>query len=102
MFVEYSTVRAADRSARAPAPRTRTPLEESLGALDVTLSPADASRIEEAAPASAVAGTRYDDRQMGALDSEPVEAGPCCRCLSSAPPSRRAVPLVARGLRAQS
>ncbi len=50
--------------------RTRTQLAESLGALDVTLSPEEIARIEEAVPASAVAGTRYDERQMRMLDSE--------------------------------
>jgi len=50
--------------------RTRRQLEESLGALAVTLSAADLARIEEALPASAVAGTRYDDHQMRVLDSE--------------------------------
>lgn len=50
--------------------RTRAQLSESLGGLDVRLSPADLARIEEAIPASAVAGTRYDERQMKMLDSE--------------------------------
>jgi aryl-alcohol dehydrogenase-like predicted oxidoreductase len=50
--------------------RTRTQLTESLGALQVTLSPAELSEIEEAVPASAVAGTRYDEQQMKMLDSE--------------------------------
>jgi aryl-alcohol dehydrogenase-like predicted oxidoreductase len=50
--------------------RTRPQLSESLGALQIFLSPADISRIEEAIPASAVAGTRYDDHQMRMLDSE--------------------------------
>jgi aryl-alcohol dehydrogenase-like predicted oxidoreductase len=50
--------------------RTRTQLAESLGALQVELSPADLARIEEAVPASAVAGTRYGAEQMRALDSE--------------------------------
>lgn len=50
--------------------RKRTQLEESLGALEVELSPADLARIEEAVPASAVAGTRYDSHQMRMLDSE--------------------------------
>ncbi|HXO22851.1 MAG TPA: aldo/keto reductase [Thermoanaerobaculia bacterium] len=50
--------------------RTRKQLAESLGALDVDLSPADLARIEEAVPAAAVAGTRYDERQMRILDSE--------------------------------
>lgn len=50
--------------------RTRAQLEESLGALAITLSPADVARIEEALPPSAVAGTRYDEHQMRILDSE--------------------------------
>jgi aryl-alcohol dehydrogenase-like predicted oxidoreductase len=50
--------------------RTRTQLEESLGALRVHLSPADLARIEEAIPPAAVAGTRYDAHQMKILDSE--------------------------------
>jgi len=50
--------------------RKRTQLAESLGALPITLTPADMTRIEEALPASAVAGTRYDEHQMRVLDSE--------------------------------
>ena len=50
--------------------RTRAQLAESLGALNVDLSPADVARIEEAVPASAVAGSRYDANQIRALDSE--------------------------------
>ena len=50
--------------------RTRAQLEESLGALRIVLSPAEVVRIEEAVPASAVAGTRYDEQQMRLLDSE--------------------------------
>jgi aryl-alcohol dehydrogenase-like predicted oxidoreductase len=50
--------------------RTRNQLDETLGALDVRLSPADLAHIEEAIPASAVAGTRYDEHQMKILDSE--------------------------------
>jgi len=50
--------------------RTRAQLSESLAALDVKLSPSEIARIEEAIPASAVAGTRYDEHQMRALDSE--------------------------------
>jgi aryl-alcohol dehydrogenase-like predicted oxidoreductase len=50
--------------------RTRTQLAESLGALQVQLSPTELAKIEDAIPASAVAGTRYDERQMRALDSE--------------------------------
>lgn len=50
--------------------RTRTQLAESLGALRVTLTPSDVERIESTVPASSVAGTRYDEHQMRALDSE--------------------------------
>jgi len=50
--------------------RKRTQLSESLAAIDVNLSAADLIRIEEAIPASAVAGTRYDAHQMKMLDSE--------------------------------
>jgi len=50
--------------------RTRTQLAESLGALQVTLTPADLALIEAAVPATAVAGSRYDERQMRILDSE--------------------------------
>jgi aryl-alcohol dehydrogenase-like predicted oxidoreductase len=50
--------------------RTRAQLAESLGALDVELSPEDVARIEAIVPASAVAGTRYDAHQMRMLDSE--------------------------------
>jgi len=54
--------------------RKRTQLSESLGALQITLLPADMDRIEAALPPSAVAGTRYDERQMRMLDSEREEA----------------------------
>src|ERR1035441_10317155 len=50
--------------------RTRTQFSESLEALQISLSPEDIGRIEEAIPASAVAGTRYDEHQMRMLDSE--------------------------------
>jgi aryl-alcohol dehydrogenase-like predicted oxidoreductase len=50
--------------------RTRKQLDESLGALDVTLSTADVARLEAEVPATAVAGTRYDGHQMRILDSE--------------------------------
>jgi aryl-alcohol dehydrogenase-like predicted oxidoreductase len=50
--------------------RTRKQLEESLGALEVNLSPEDLARIEETVPAEAVAGTRYAEPQMRMLDSE--------------------------------
>ena len=50
--------------------RTRAQLAEALGALDVVLEPSEVKRLEEAIPAEAVAGTRYDERQMRMLDSE--------------------------------
>jgi aryl-alcohol dehydrogenase-like predicted oxidoreductase len=50
--------------------RTRAQLAESLGALEIALSEDELRRIEEAVPADAIAGTRYDERQMTALDSE--------------------------------
>jgi aryl-alcohol dehydrogenase-like predicted oxidoreductase len=50
--------------------RTRVQLAESLGALEVELTAEDIARIERAVPASDVAGTRYDERQMQMLDSE--------------------------------
>lgn len=50
--------------------RTRLQLRESLGALEITLSPGEVARIEEAIPQSSVAGSRYDDHQMRDLDSE--------------------------------
>jgi len=50
--------------------RTRHQLAESLGALEIQLSAEDLARIEEVVPESAVAGTRYDERQMKMLDSE--------------------------------
>jgi aryl-alcohol dehydrogenase-like predicted oxidoreductase len=50
--------------------RTRAQLGEALGSLDVTLSAEEMTRLEAAVPASQVAGTRYDERQMRILDSE--------------------------------
>jgi len=50
--------------------RTRPQLAESLGALEIALSPAEIALIEDTVPASAVAGTRYDEHQMRVLDSE--------------------------------
>ncbi len=45
-------------------------LSEAVQALEITLTPEDAARIEAAVPAEAVAGTRYDAAQMAMLDSE--------------------------------
>jgi aryl-alcohol dehydrogenase-like predicted oxidoreductase len=50
--------------------RKRSQLEESLGALRIQLSAGDLAHIEEAIPASEVAGTRYGQQQMAMLDSE--------------------------------
>ena len=50
--------------------RTRKQLAESLGALDLKLSPDDLARIEEAVPPGVAAGDRYDPHQMAMLDSE--------------------------------
>ncbi|HUR81126.1 MAG TPA: aldo/keto reductase, partial [Thermoanaerobaculia bacterium] len=50
--------------------RTRAQLAESLGALNIRLSDDNLREIEEAVPADAVAGTRYDEHQMRVLDSE--------------------------------
>ena len=50
--------------------RTRSQLAEALAALELRLSAAEIALIEEALPASAVAGTRYDEHQMRMLDSE--------------------------------
>jgi len=50
--------------------RTRDRLTEALGALDVEITDADLARIEEAVPAGAAAGERYQAEQMAILDSE--------------------------------
>jgi aryl-alcohol dehydrogenase-like predicted oxidoreductase len=50
--------------------RTRRQLDESLGALDVELTPDDVRAIEAAVPVDEVAGTRYDAHGMAMLDSE--------------------------------
>jgi aryl-alcohol dehydrogenase-like predicted oxidoreductase len=54
--------------------RTLKQLDESLGALSLTLNPEDLQRIAAALPANAVAGTRYDAHQMTHLDSEKSSA----------------------------
>ncbi|MEO9340155.1 aldo/keto reductase [Mesorhizobium sp. SB112] len=50
--------------------RKRDRLQEALGAADVTFSPQDLARIEQAVPKDAAAGERYDQSQMAMLDSE--------------------------------
>ncbi|MCF1647830.1 MULTISPECIES: aldo/keto reductase [Streptomyces] len=49
--------------------RRRDRLTEALGALDVTLEPADLAAVEEAIPAGAAAGERYPAAQMAHLES---------------------------------
>jgi pyridoxine 4-dehydrogenase len=50
--------------------RTRRRLQESLAALDLTLSADDLAAIEQAVPKGAAAGERYAAGQMAMLDSE--------------------------------
>ena len=50
--------------------RRRPQLDEALRALAARLSAEDLAEIERAAPPGAIAGERYDPRQMAALDSE--------------------------------
>ncbi|MGB7436691.1 MAG: aldo/keto reductase [Candidatus Acidiferrum sp.] len=50
--------------------RTRQQLSDSLGALQIQLSPEDLRQIADAVPAESVSGTRYDAGQMAMLDSE--------------------------------
>jgi aryl-alcohol dehydrogenase-like predicted oxidoreductase len=50
--------------------RRRDRLAESLGSLDVTLTPAELAEIARAFPPNVAAGTRYNAEGMMALDSE--------------------------------
>ncbi len=50
--------------------RTRKQLDDALAALSFTLSADDIATLEHAIPASAVAGTRYEELHMKHLDSE--------------------------------
>ena len=50
--------------------RTRAQLAESVGALDVRLTPEDLAHLEAICNPHRVAGTRYDPAQMRLLDSE--------------------------------
>ncbi|MGO9673586.1 MAG: aldo/keto reductase [Methylocella sp.] len=50
--------------------RRRDRLAESLGALDVSLTPGDLAALEAAVPKDAAAGSRYAEAQMAHLDSE--------------------------------
>jgi len=53
-----------------PIPGTRREqyLRENIGALDVTLTPADLARINAALPAGAAAGTRYHETMMNRVN----------------------------------
>ncbi len=50
--------------------RRRDQLQEALGAVDIKLAPDDLARIEQAVPATAVAGTRYLPAALAHMDSE--------------------------------
>jgi len=50
--------------------KRRDRLAEALGALKLSLDPADLAALETAVPSGQVAGDRYDAGQMAALDSE--------------------------------
>lgn len=50
--------------------RRRDRLTEALGALDISLSPDDLRRIDQAVPKDSAAGERYHPTQMAHLDSE--------------------------------
>jgi aryl-alcohol dehydrogenase-like predicted oxidoreductase len=50
--------------------RRRDQLSETLGALDVTLTPAEIAELERIVPKDAAAGERYPAQQMHSLDSE--------------------------------
>jgi aryl-alcohol dehydrogenase-like predicted oxidoreductase len=49
-----------------PGTKRRTYLEENVGALDVTISPADLARLDDLLPAGSASGPRYED--MSAID----------------------------------
>ena len=50
--------------------KRRDRLAEAIAGVDLVLEPGDLAAIEAAVPAGAVAGDRYDQHQMAALDSE--------------------------------
>jgi aryl-alcohol dehydrogenase-like predicted oxidoreductase len=50
--------------------RSRQRLREALSALELALTEEDLARVERAVPAEEVAGARYAEEQMSALDSE--------------------------------
>jgi aryl-alcohol dehydrogenase-like predicted oxidoreductase len=54
--------------------RNRKQLRDSLGALELSLAPAELEEIERTVPAGKVAGERYDETGMSGLDSERPKA----------------------------
>jgi aryl-alcohol dehydrogenase-like predicted oxidoreductase len=50
-----------------PGTKRRAYLEENLGALTVTLGPAELQRIDAVAPRGAASGTRYPEAMMGTV-----------------------------------
>jgi hypothetical protein len=62
--------REAGRRRARPRRTQRAQLADALGALDVALSAEEVAALEAAVLASDVAGTRYDEHPMRALDSE--------------------------------
>jgi aryl-alcohol dehydrogenase-like predicted oxidoreductase len=50
-----------------PGTKRRTYLDQNLGALDISLSPADLRRIDEVAPRGAAVGARYPEEYMNRL-----------------------------------
>lgn len=64
----------SDNIIALPGSRKRSQLTEALGALNVSLTPADLAEIEAAVPGDAIAGSRYDEHQMRMLDSERASA----------------------------
>jgi aryl-alcohol dehydrogenase-like predicted oxidoreductase len=68
-------VRAKSVDAGAPiiptlGARTRAQLADALAGCALDLDPAEVAALEDAVPASAIAGTRYAAPQMAHLDSE--------------------------------
>jgi len=52
-----------------PGTKSRGRLEENIGAIGVSLSPADLARIEAVAPKGFTAGPRYPEMAMKAIDA---------------------------------
>jgi len=50
-----------------PGTKKRAYLDQNLGALDISLAPADLRRLDEIAPRGVAAGARYPDEYMNRL-----------------------------------